>query len=130
MAEKREYQYCGPEHPPQRVNKHEASLTRDNATTVIRKAWSVGRIHLGTHFKERCAERSVDMLDLENLVRSGSVCGAPEYSEEYKNWKYRMAAVIDERHLEAVIALDPNEDYTDSPLAILLTVYEKKPSKP
>jgi hypothetical protein len=130
VAEKREYQYCGPIHAPARVNKHEAALSCENATSVIRKAWSVGRVHLGTHFKNRCVERGVDMLDLENLVRNGVVSGAAEYSEDYKNWKYRLAGVIDERHLEAVIALDPTEDYTESPLVVPLTVYEKKVQKP
>jgi Domain of unknown function (DUF4258) len=126
VTEKREYQYCGPERPPQRVSKHEASLSCENATMVIRKAWGVGRVHLGTHFKKRCAERGVDMLDIENLIRRGKVYGNGVYSEEYKNWKYRLAASSDDRQLEVVVALDPTEDYTESPLAVLLTVYERK----
>jgi hypothetical protein len=95
--------------------------------SVIQTAWAVGRIHLGTHFKKRCSERGIDMLDVENLVRNGAVQGKSEYCEDYKNWKYRVAGISDERRLEVLVALDPTEDYTDSPLAIFLTAYERKP---
>jgi len=125
VSENREYRYHGPERLPQRVKAHDAALSAENAITVIQKAWSNGRIHLGTHFKERCAERGIDMLDVENLVRNGAVRGQPEYCPNYKNWKYRVAGVIDDRHLEVVIALDPTEDYSESPLAIVLTAYER-----
>lgn len=124
MAERREYKYCGSECQPPRV-RSERPLSAENAMPVIQAAWSTGRFHSGTHFKKRCRERNIDMLDVENIVRNGTVRGRPEYCEDYKNWKYRVAGVIDERQIEVVIALDPAEDYTDSPLAILLTAYWK-----
>lgn len=131
MSERRQYRYCGPESQPHRVRDHECSLSAQNAMGVIQKAWSSGRFHLGTHFKERCSGRGIDMLDVENLIRNGGLRSAPEHCPEYKNWKYRVVGVIDERYLEVVIALDPTEDYAESPLAILITAYEHKPgSKP
>jgi hypothetical protein len=126
MGERREYKYCGPEKQPPRV-KNEAPLSPENAKSVIQTAWSIGRVHSGTHFKKRCRERKIDMLDVENVVRNGAVRGVPEYCPDYKNWKYRVAGFVDERQIEVVVALDPHEDYTDSPLAVLLTAYELKP---
>jgi hypothetical protein len=125
VSEKREFRYCGPEQQPQRVEAHTSPLSAENARSVIQNAWSNGRVHLGTHFKKRCGERDIDMLDVENLVRNGVVQPRPEYCPVYKNWKYRMAGIIDERHLEVVIALDATEDYDESPLAIVLTAYER-----
>ena len=131
MADRREYKYCGPEHEPQRVKEHNSPLSAQSAMSVIRMAWGVGRFHVGTHFKKRCSERGLDTLDIENLIRNGAVRGDAEYCPEYKTWKYRVAGVIEERHMEVLIALDPTEDYADSPLAILITAYERKPgSKP
>ena len=124
MEEKRSYKYCGPEDRPARVN-HENPLSPQNAVAVIKTAWAVGRVHSGTHFKKRCVERGIDMLDIENIIASGTLQGKPEYCEDYKTWKYIVAGITDERHLEVVIALDSNEDYVESPLAILVTAYEK-----
>jgi len=127
VSERREYKYVGPEHRPSRVKAHESCLSPENAIAVIQTAWAKGRFHLGTHFKKRCSERGIDMLDVENLIRNGAIRGVPEYCPDYKNWKYQVAGFIDERHLEVVVALDPTEDYTDVPLAILMTAYETKP---
>lgn len=124
MTDKRQYKYCGPEWQPPQV-QNSKPLSAENAMSVIQKAWSCGRIHSGTHFKKRCRERKIDMLDIENLVRNGAIRGKPEHCPDYNNWKYRVGGIIDERQLEVVIALDATEDYTESPLAILLTAYRK-----
>lgn len=126
MSDRREYQYCGPEREIPRV-KNESPLSAENAITVIRQAWAIGRFHVGSHFKKRCTERNIDMLDVENAIHNGTIRGKPEHCPIYKNWKYRVRGLSDERTLEIVIALDPTEDYSDSPLAILLTAYEKTP---
>jgi Domain of unknown function (DUF4258) len=120
----RKYEYCGPSEPPQRVQDHDTPLSLENATNVIRKAWHIGRMHVGTHIKKRFAERGVDMIDLENIIRTGSVVGR-EYDDAYKNWKYRMSGTADGRKLDVIIALDSSEDFQDSPLAIPLTVFDK-----
>jgi len=125
-----EFRYVGPEHErPQVKGEGSPSLSPQNAITVIRSAWNEGRVYLGSHFKNRCSERGVDTLDVENLIRNGAVRGIPEHCPINKNWKYRVTGLVDERHLEVVIALDPTVDYTDVPLAILITVYEKKASQ-
>lgn len=125
MSEKREYNYVGPEHQSTRAKGHEAALSAQNAIAVIRAAWNEGRIHSCSHFKERCRERGIDMLDVENLIRNGEVRGEPEYCPINKNWKYRLVGLVDERRLEVVIALDPTSDYTEMPLAVLVTAYER-----
>lgn len=124
--DERKYKYCGPESRPHRVKTHETPLSTENALSVIRTAWAVGRVHLGTHFKERCAERGIDMLDVENLITQGAIRGCGEYVPEYKTCKYRVVGTVDDRSLEVVVALDSTEDYADSPLAILITAYERK----
>ena len=129
MAEKREYKYVGPDHQLPRAKGDGSPLSPQNAIAVIRHAWGQGRFHLGTHFKKRCNERAIDMLDVENLIRDGVVRGVPTYCPDYKNWKYQVAGFVDERHLEVVISLDPAEDYTDMPLAILVTAYERNLKK-
>jgi hypothetical protein len=118
----REYKYVGPENQPPRVKGHDAALSTDNAKTVIQKAWSSGRVHVGTHIKKRMTERGVDMIDLGNVLRSGDVVGR-EYCEGYKNWKYQMAGTSDGRKIDVVVALDPTEDFEASPLGVLVTVF-------
>lgn len=123
MIRRRAYKFVGPEYHPPKVKEHQRPLSPQNAMGVIRTAWANGRFHLGTHFRKRSAERDIDMLDVENLIRNGAIRGVPEYCPDYKNWKYQVTGFIDERHLEVVIALDPTEDYTNTPLAILVTAY-------
>jgi|SRR5690348_7207334 len=125
MGQSREYRYCGPERRLPGGNRHEHPLSPTNALEVIRKAWSAGYFHLGSHLKKRLAERNIDMLDVGNVIRNGEVRGQGEYCYDYKNCKYRVTAVVDEREIEVVIALDPTEDYTDLPLAVIITVYER-----
>jgi hypothetical protein len=99
-------------------------LSLDNAKTVIQKAWATGRIHIGSHIKKRMLERGVDTIDLENVVRSGIV-SSREFCEIHKNWKYRMTGTSDEKEMEIIVALDAKEDFSESPLAILVTVFAK-----
>jgi hypothetical protein len=123
----REYEYIGPEKQPPRVRGLEGKdvgLSLENATAIIRKAWGRGRLHVGTHIKKRMAQRKVDMIDLENVIRNG-VVSSSKYDEEYKNWKYRMVGTTDGRNIEVIIALDPTEDYEASPLAVLVTVFDQ-----
>lgn len=126
--ERKEYRWCGPESQPQRVSSHSAPLAPDNAVQVLRKTWKDGRYHISMHFKKRCGERGIDMVDVENVISAGTLRGTPEYSEEYRNWKYRLCGVVDDRLIEVAIALDPAEDFSGSPLAIFLSAYERKPS--
>jgi len=125
----REYKYVGPEIQPPRVKSHDAALSPENAKAVIQKSWSGGRVHVGTHIKNRMIERNVDMIDLENVIRNG-VVRSTEYCEAFKNWKYRMVGASDGKKIEVVIALDPTEDFEASPLAVLVTVFEQNVVSP
>ncbi len=128
--EQREYAYCGPEEQPQRAvdQGKSVALSPEAAEKVFRSAWTRGRYHLSPQFKERCTDRTVDLVDVENLIRDGRVRAHPEYDSKRRNWKYRLGGTVDERHVEIVIALDPAEDYTGSPLAIFVTAYVHGPN--
>jgi len=119
-----EYRYCGPTHQPQRVNAHAKPLTLQNALVVIQTAWRLGRVHVGTHIKKRFADRGVDMIDLQNIVRNGRVVSCQE-SPEYRNWKYRMEGISDDKAISVIFALDFGEDLAESPLVIPVTVFKK-----
>lgn len=129
MGQNREYRYCGPERQLPGANRHQSPLSGPNALAVIREAWTNGNFHLGSHLKKRLAERGIDMIDVGSIIQNGNVRGSGEYCPDYKNCKYCVSAIVDERNLEVVIALDPAEDYTDMPLAVVITAYER-PTKP
>lgn len=127
MPKGKEYRYVGPEQRPPRVRGHQGALSPPNALSVIQESWRSGRVHVGTHFKKRCLERDIDMLDIENIIRDGVVRGVPEHCAINKNWKYKVFGSFDERDLEVIVALEPTEDYTKTPLVILVTTYKVNP---
>jgi hypothetical protein len=128
--EQRKYEYCGPEEQPRRMSASGQSipLSGEMAETIFRSTWERGRYHVPSDFKARCAELGVDLVDIENLIRDGRVWFTPKYDAESMIWSYRISGIVDERHIEVVIALDPAEDYADSPLAIFVTVREYGPN--
>src|SRR5262249_50299241 len=125
----KEYRYVGPTSRPQRMSCSDTALSAENALDVIRRAWREGRSHISSHFKARMKERGIDMLDIEILIScSGVVRGDAEHDSLYGNWKYLICGVVDERQVEVAVALDPNEDISNSPLAVFVTAYERKPN--
>ncbi len=103
--------------------KPEAALSPANGLEIIRAAFFAGRVHITDHFRQMTALRSFDLLDAENVIREGELRGEPEFCPINTNWKYRIIAVVEDRRLEIVTALDPAEDYGTSPLIILITGY-------
>jgi hypothetical protein len=80
-------------------------------------------MHVTAHFRQMAAERCFDLLDTENVIREGELRGEPELCSVNLNWKYRIIADVEDKRLEIVTALDPAEDYGQSPLIILITGY-------
>ncbi len=128
--EQRKYEYCGPEEQPRRIpaSGQSVPLSGKAAEKIFRSTWKSGRYHVSNEFKERCTELGVDLVDVENLIRDGRVWFTPKYNTQNMVWNYSVSGIVDERHMEVVIALDPAEDYEDSPLAILVTVRENRPN--
>ena len=104
---------------------HTPPLSLENAHVVITRAWMVGRVRYARHFGARCQERGFTTVDVGNVLRTGRIWGEAEYCPEFRNWKYRIRATVEEELLEVVVALDPNEDYELAPLVVLITIYRK-----
>ncbi len=100
-------------------------LSVANAEQVLRKAWIAGRSLLGEHFRKRSQERSFSTLDVDRVLRLGKIQGKPEYCPIFCNWKYRVRGQSGEQVLEVVVGLDPNEDFDQCPLIVLITGYWK-----
>ena len=125
VSDKREYRYVGPQHQLPKATQY-CPLSSENALGVIQRAWNEGRIHSGTHFKQRCSERNIDFVDVEHVISRGKIVGNGEHCVAYDNWKYCVGGVVEDRLLHVIIALDPSEDLSEMPIGILITVYEKK----
>ncbi len=100
-------------------------LSLENTHVVISRAWMLGRVRYASHFTARCRERGVTTVDIGNVIRRGKIHGKGEFCPEFRNWRFRIRAVLEEEVLEVVVALDPNEDYELTPLIVLITVYCK-----
>ena len=99
------------------------SLSPSSALAIIKGAWEEGRIHLSSHFRQQASSRNFNTLDAERVIHCGSMCGQAEFCEDFRNWKYRLAGMVGDRKLEIVMAIDPSEDYSSSPLIVLITGY-------
>jgi len=100
-----------------------APLSPENARGVIQGAWSIGRVHITPHFRNRSQERDFTTLDVGNVIRYGEMCPEAEFCEQFQSHKYRMRLVMDDSMLEIVLALDCAEDYQRAPLIVLVTAY-------
>ncbi|MGO9083720.1 MAG: DUF4258 domain-containing protein [Terriglobales bacterium] len=103
--------------------KPEAALSPANGLEIIRAAFFAGRMHITDHFRQQAAQRRFDLMDAENVIRTGELRGEPEFCPVNTNWKYHIIADVEDKRLEIVTALDPAEDYGTSPLIILITGY-------
>jgi len=117
----RKFVYSGPALHGRPKPQAQAPLSPSSALQTIRDCWTKGRIHITPHFKRRGVERRFDTLDAETVTKKGRLRGAPEFCVSFQNWKYSIAGFVEGRELEIIVALDPAEDYHDSPLLVLLT---------
>ncbi len=128
----RKYVYCGPKRIPRIAEPSKGkiptgALSSNNAKVVLLRAWTQGTVRFTTHFKMRGIERGFTTIDAETLMRVGTVQGKGEFCPIRNNFKYRLRGLVEERMVEMVFALDPTTDYVETPLAIFVTGYVKKP---
>jgi hypothetical protein len=102
---------------------HAICLSPISAHKIIRNALTEGRVQYGSHFRIRMGERNFDMLDVERVVKFGSVSGPGEHCAAFHNWRYRLSKKVDDHTLTLVIAIDEQEDLDALPLIILVTGY-------
>ncbi len=50
-----------------------------------------GEVKLSAHLRhERMGERTINAEDIRVALRNGEILRAPEWEENYQNWKYRL----------------------------------------
>lgn len=63
------------------------------------------------HLRERSYERSFDAEDILRVLQAGTISPRAEWSEKFKNWKYRITGCdYDNAPLIVVVALQPAID--------------------
>ena len=93
-------------------------------------AWrGPGRLHRVTHFVKRAKERNFTILDVEYVIKYGSVVSGPTFcGEPHNNHEYYFRAEVDGIMLKVAFALDATQDYEAGPLVVLLTAVWNTPS--
>jgi hypothetical protein len=118
--EKHEIKYHGPANPSANAQPQKP-LSPESARVVALSAWRIGRLRISGHFTKRVKERKFDILDVEQVIRHGTPKGGAVFCKRYNNYKYVFHAAVDGIGLRAVFAIDATQDYTTSPLVILIT---------
>lgn len=98
----------------------EFPLTLDNARVLLLRAVMVGNTIITKHFKLRAEERGFTTVDVERVLRSGRFCADPQYSEDFKDWVFRITGKCDTRNLDIRVGLDWSEDL-ELPTVIYIT---------
>jgi hypothetical protein len=98
----------------------EFPLSLNNARILLLRAVMVGNVIVTAHFKKRGKERGFTTVDVERVLRDGRIVGHPQYSDDFKNWVFRLAGKCETRNFEARVGLDWTEDL-DLPTVIYIT---------
>ena len=126
VADEKRFMFHGRGIVPKTVHGADpAPLTPDAALRIIKRSWLFGRIQWTDHFRRRCRERGFEPIDAENAIRGGRMRGELEFCPIFSNWKCRIIGEVEDRQLEIVLALDPTQDYEESPLIVPITGYWK-----
>lgn len=92
-------------------------LSFDDALDLIRSILENGRIVYSPHLRERMAERSFTIQDVEHILENGVVI-AQEFDKRNRNWKYRISGkTIDDDQAIVVSAV------LDRKSLIVITVF-------
>jgi len=79
----------------------------------IKQLWEKGNVIITFHARERMAERSIDILDIQHIIKYGRVVG---HIIEKRRWKYELTnKLTDGRKASCVVVLEAR--------AIIITVY-------
>ena len=78
-------------------------LSFDDALDLIRSILENGRIVYSPHLRERMAERSFTIQDVEHILENGVVV-AQEFDKGNRNWKYRISGKTIDDHQAIVVS--------------------------
>lgn len=127
MANEKDFQeehvftYRGPIYKRGQANP-QAPLSPETARLVALESWGKGgRIRSTDHFRTRSSERNFSTLDVQEVIRHGRPECKAEFCREFNNYKYRFQGMVDGLELRVAFALDATQDYSASPLVILIT---------
>jgi hypothetical protein len=103
---------------------HSEALSLGDAKALIVRGWRSGRFRPTPHFRRRALERDFTLIDAENAVLRGVICGPPEFCVRFRNWKYRIETRPEEgkESFGVVVALDMLPGCLE-PLIVLITGY-------
>jgi hypothetical protein len=74
---------------PLTVDELVEPLDPEEAKKLIRQIQAEGRTVFISHARERMSDRSMDSLDIANVLRAGTV-DYPEDDNAQKKWRYRV----------------------------------------
>jgi hypothetical protein len=95
-------------------------LTLDNARSLLLRGLMAGNVVITKHFKQRREERDFTTIDIERVIRYGTLVDQPEYRKDFNNWVFRFSGKCETRKFEARVALDWSEDL-EFPTVIYIT---------
>jgi hypothetical protein len=95
-------------------------LSMTNGHKLLVRAYESGNVETTSHIKQRCVERRFSTVDVENIVRNGTIVGKPKFAPDYGNWCFILRGKSAGKNLEVRVGLylDVN---CDSPLIVLIT---------
>jgi hypothetical protein len=98
----------------------EFPLSLDNARKLLLRGLMAGNVLITKHFKQRQEERGFTTIDIERVIRYGTLAGQPEHCSDFNNWMFRFTGKCETKNFEARVALDWSEDL-EFPTVIYIT---------
>jgi hypothetical protein len=85
-------------------------LSPENAKEKILLKLNQGKLEISLHCRyESMPKRNINDADILNVLESGEIKRAPEWSEEHQNWKYRVEGFdIEEDEMTAITVILEN----------------------
>lgn len=105
----------------QTEHSQECPVSLVNIQRLAIRALELGNVDIPGHFKRRCAERNCSTLDVERVIRKGTICQKPKFNPDFENWRFTMRARCDGRSIDVRLALDLRVE-CESPLLVFITV--------
>jgi|ERR1051325_259449 uncharacterized DUF497 family protein len=96
-------------------------LDRAAAQTLLRKCLAAGQVKTSWHFRQELAKETITFADVEFVLRSGNIYGAPEQEAKTGEWKYKVEGLCADRQNIAVVFCFKQVDRV-----LLITVFSVK----
>lgn len=95
------------------MEKLPGERAKELAISLLNDGW----YRLLGHARQREWERNVNLGDIENVMKNGSIRAEAEWNERYEEWRYKMAGVDCEGVELAVVFA-----FEDGPELVIVTV--------